>query len=142
MQKHLGKDIENKDDRRAFLMDNCDQVNTKGFMRRYTKEELDQKKTELSEVAITISEIELRKKAVGVLFKAELKPEQETMGELLQQIKQKAEFVTEDCFKFIDRTTMTVGFYSREGDLIEQRPALAEEMQTTIFMANRAASAE
>lgn len=39
MQKELGKDY-NARDREAFLKDNCDKVEEKGYMKPFTPEEL------------------------------------------------------------------------------------------------------
>lgn len=40
MDKTLGKEYENKMQRIAFLKDNCDGVENKGYMKPYTPEEL------------------------------------------------------------------------------------------------------
>lgn len=57
MDKHLGKDIENLVAREAFLKDNCDKVEEKGYMKPYTPEELQQRKEELANASIAIIEI-------------------------------------------------------------------------------------
>lgn len=49
----------------------------------------------------------------------------------------KSEYVNELCFKFIDPQTKEVGYYNADGDLIESRPAFADELQGTIFQLNR-----
>ncbi len=52
---------------------------------------------------------------------------------LLEQIKNKAEFVQEDCFKLVNHDEGMVGYYNSKGELIESRPIRADERQGTIF---------
>lgn len=40
MERELGKDLEQGKKRVAFLMDNCDAVEEKGYMKPFTPEEL------------------------------------------------------------------------------------------------------
>jgi hypothetical protein len=40
MERELGKDVEAGKKRITFLMDNCDAVEEKGYMKHYTPEEL------------------------------------------------------------------------------------------------------
>jgi hypothetical protein len=58
MDKTLGKDIANLVAREAFLKDNCDKVEEKGYMKPYSPEELQQRKEELANASIEIAEIE------------------------------------------------------------------------------------
>lgn len=49
MERELGKDLEQGKKRVAFLMDNCDAVEEKGYMKPFTPEELARMKESLSE---------------------------------------------------------------------------------------------
>lgn len=62
MERELGKDVEAGKKRVAFLMDNCDKVEEKGYMKRFTPEQLAQMKEGLSETDIEINDIEEEKK--------------------------------------------------------------------------------
>lgn len=137
MERELGKDLEQGKKRVAFLMDNCDAVEEKGYMKPYTPEELAKMKESLSETAIIINDIEEEKKEAMKEFKARLEPLATAQKKNLEGLKKKAEFVTERCFKFIDQEAREVGFYNENGDLIESRPAYSEEMQCTIFQMPR-----
>lgn len=137
MQKELGKDIESGKKRIAFLMDNCDAVEKKGYMKRYTPEELAKLKENLSETDIQINDIEDEKKEVMADFKARLEPLTKERKTILEGLKKKAEFVEENCYKFIDQEAREVGYYNENGDLIEARPAYSDEMQTTLFQVGR-----
>ena len=133
MDKHLGKDIENLVAREAFLKDNCDKVEEKGYMKPYTPEELQQRKEELANASIEIAEIEQEAKEAAAHYKGRLKPLKEARANIVSNIKAKAEYVKELCYKFVDQEARETGYYNKEGDLIESRPATADEMQTTLF---------
>lgn len=66
-------------------------------------------------------------------FKGQLKPLREECKQLLKNIKAKAEYVTEMCYRFTDQETKETGYYNKDGKLIESRPATADELQPTIF---------
>lgn len=133
MDKHLGKDIENLVAREAFLKDNCDKVEEKGYMKPYTPEEMQQRKEELANASIEIAEIEQEAKEAAAHYKGRLKPLKEARANIVSNIKAKAEYVKELCYKFVDQEARETGYYNREGDLIESRPATADEMQPTLF---------
>ena len=133
MDKHLGKDIENLVAREAFLKDNCDKVEEKGYMKPYTPEQLQQRKEELANASIEIAEIEQEAKEAAAHYKGKLKPLKETRARMVGDIKSKSEYVKELCYKFVDQEARETGYYNKEGDLIESRPATADELQTTLF---------
>lgn len=133
MDKYLGKDIENLVAREAFLKDNCDKVEEKGYMKPYTPEELQQRKEELANASIEIAEIEQEAKEAAAHYKGKLKPLKETRARMVGDIKSKSEYVKELCYKFVDQEARETGYYNKEGDLIESRPATADELQITLF---------
>jgi hypothetical protein len=137
LQKTIGKEYSNKAQREAFLKDNCDRVEEKGYMKPYTPEELQGHKENLANLSIDIEEIEDEKKASVKHFNEQLKPLTDSRRELLKNIRQKAEYVHEICYKFVDREERQTAYYNREGDLIEMRPATADELIPTIFSVNR-----
>lgn len=137
MERELGKEIEVGKRRVAFLMDNCDAVEEKGYMKQYTPEELARMKETLSDTSIAINDIEEEKKEVVAEFKERLDPLVKERKIILEGLKKKAEYVTEKCYKFIDQEKREVGFYNENGDLIESRPAYSDEMQGTLFQINR-----
>lgn len=64
MEKQIGNEITNPIARKAFLEDNCDAIEEKGYLKPYTPEELQGHKEELANVSIAISEIEAEMKQV------------------------------------------------------------------------------
>lgn len=133
MEKELGKEYENKTQRVAFLKDNCDGCENKGYMKAYSPEELQGHKKKLANVSIEIAEIEAEMKQVQAEYKGRLKPLKEERTIMVGNIKSKAEYVTEICYRFTDQERKETGFYNEDGDLVECRPATADELQPTIF---------
>jgi len=142
MEKQLGQEYPEGQHRQAFLKDNCDQVERKGYMKPFTPEELAEMKESLAETSIEINDVEIEKKEMLEGFKRRAKPLLEAKQQLLENIKHKAEFVDEQCYKFVDTVTKEVGFYNGEGNLIESRPAFGNELQSTIFQISRTGTDE
>jgi hypothetical protein len=133
MERELGQDIKNPIQREAFLKDNCDACEQKGYTKPYTPEELQGHKEKLANVSIEIAEIEAEKKQVEADFKGRLKPLKESRAIMVSNIKSKAEYVNEVCYRFTDQETKETGYYNKDGILVECRPATADELQPNIF---------
>ena len=133
MERELGQEYKNLAQREAFLKDNCDACEQKGYMKPYTSEELQGHKEELANVSIEIAEIEAEKKQVEADFKGRLKLLKESRAIMVCNIKSKAEYVNEVCYRFTDQETKETGYYNKEGMLVECRPATADELQPNIF---------
>lgn len=136
MERELGKDIP-LEDRRQFLKDNCDRIEAKGYMKPFDADQISFMKDELATVDIQMNDIEEEKKEVMKDFKSRLDPLAEERKQLLKNIKEKAVFVMDDCYKFLDEKERMVGYYNGAGDLIESRPATLDELQKTTFSINR-----
>lgn len=120
-----------------MLEDNCDKVEELGYMKPFSSDQLLAMKDRLSEVSITINDIEVEKKAQVALYKAQIKPLSEERRTLLDNIRNRAEHVKENCFKFVDQEAGEVGYYSADGVLIESRPIRQDERQKTIMSLGR-----
>ena len=133
MERELGQEYKNPIQREAFLKDNCDACEQKGYMKPYSPEELQGHKEKLANVSIEIAEIEAEMKQVQAEYKGKLKPLKESRSMMVSNIKSKAEYVNEVCFRFTDQDTKETGYYNKDGKLIECRPATADELQPNIF---------
>ena len=138
MQKELGKEIQDKAERLKFLKDNCDTSENFNYMKPFTEPELVEMKENLSTVAIKLNNLDEERKDFIEGLKHEIKPLINERSRILKGLKQKAELVSEVCYKFIDQETKLVGFYNAEGDLVSTRAAFGNELQTTIFSINKA----
>ncbi len=136
MEKKLFQDLETRD-RIQALKDNCAEEEEKYFMREFTPEELAEYKEGLANVAIDIAEIEERWQEAKESMKLQLKPLREKHAEMLKNIKMKQREVRETCYRFTDAETRETGYYNRQGELIEQRQATANELQPVIFKPTR-----
>ena len=133
MDATLGKEYKTTQERERFLRSNCDNVVPRGYIKRFTPEEVEKFKDELADVSIKINDIEEEKKVVMADFKRTLEEPCQQRKELLTNIRQKATFVTEDCYLFVDKESRLALFYNVEGDLIDSRPATADELQLQLF---------
>lgn len=132
IEKTLGQDIENPVLRTRFLKDNCEAVESVGYMKPFKPEEIEKKKNRLADLSIELADIEAEKSAAVSMFKARMTPLKEERSEIVSDIKVKARYVTEQCYKFVDRDSRMVGFYNSEGKLISERPAMVDELQLNI----------
>ena len=120
-----------------MLSDNADTVEEVGYMKAFTPEEMETMKDRLSKIVIDINDIDEEKKAANDEFKLRKKPLETEKQELLANIKSKSEYVVEDCYKFCDHDEQMVGYYNKQGILVDCRPMRPDERQTTLFQALR-----
>lgn len=121
------------DERLRMLQDNCDSIEKQSYMKQFSHEEIGLMKDRLSEVSIDLNDIDIEKSDAMEIFKQRSKPLKKEKVSLLNNIKRKAIDVNEDCFKFVDQESGTVGYYNSIGDLVFSRPIMPSEKQKTIF---------
>lgn len=137
IQKVLGQDIADLEERRKFLCDNADKVEEMSYHKPFEADQLAKKKTELSEVCIRINDLEEQIKEYRAQVGLELKPLKEQRTELLADIKSKGRLVTEKCYMIVEQQEKMVCFYNAEGILVSSRPATRDELQPTMFQVLR-----
>lgn len=133
MQKVLGQDIKNLDERKQFLIDNADEVVEMDYSKAFDADELAKKKTTLAEKSIKIHDPQEEIKDFKAEKNLELKPLKEDVEELLADIKAKSRVVTEKVYKFVDEEERMACFYNAEGVLVSSRPATRDELSPTLF---------
>lgn len=111
---------------------NCVTTEVKGYMRQFTPEEIADLKSNLAETSISLSDKMLQKKEQDNIFKEEVKPLNIRKELLLKQIKQRSEFIEEECFVMHDEINSSVEFYNPQGVCIETRPMRPDEKQTRL----------
>lgn len=132
MEKQLFADYSAKQ-RAEMLRDNADTIEEKGYMKSFSEDEIRERKDDLAQSVIGIAQIQQEKKDANDEFKSRLKPLEVDKNRLLEEIKNKAEFVNEECYKMVAHDEGMVGYYNSKGELIESRPIRADEKQSTIF---------
>lgn len=135
MERLLAQDI-CEEKRFEFLKDSSDAVEVVSYTRRFTPDELAQKKESLAEISIRINDIEVEKKEAMDEFKERLKVLNVEKKELLSMIKAGAEQVEEECAKILYHDERMGGFYNKLGELVYSRPIMTHEMQRTMFSIN------
>lgn len=138
INKVLGQEIADLEARKQFLLDNADSVVEMDYHKTFSAEELAEKKTQLSETCIRISDLEQDIKQYRDEINKELKPLVIDRNQLLKDIKAKGEMVNEKCYCFIEHEDKMACFYNAEGILVSSRPATREELsQQTLFQVQR-----
>ena len=86
---------------------------------------------------IQIADLEQELAEVRADYKGKIKPLQERVSKLRDELKVGGDWIKGDCFKFVDEDEGKVGIYSPEGYLLEQRPMTQDERQRNVFRALR-----
>lgn len=132
MQKELGKEYPLKE-RGRFLESNADGVEKISYMKSFDPDEIQQQKDILAENSVRLNTLVEELKAIKDSYKEKMKPYAQEIQECLKHIREGAELVDEECYKFIDQQERLVGFYNQFGDLVSVRQIKPEERQSTIF---------
>ena len=133
MQRVLGQDIKNLEERKNFLNDNADAVVEMDYHKSFESEELAQKEREFAHKHVRIATLEEEIKDFKDRINVELKPLREEANALREDIKTKGRTVHEKVYKILDEDEKMVGFYNAEGILVSSRPATRDELQKTIY---------
>lgn len=109
MQRTLGQDIPNRMERKMFLQDNCDAVEDLGYVKEIPSERLEELKEVLVENNIELRSLREAKKEAVKEFNEQIKPLEEINAQTTKQLKERSEYVNEQCYKFVDNEERTVG---------------------------------
>lgn len=130
MEKKLKQD-------KYSIMEHCDAIENLGYTKILPEDELAMVKDELARLSIHLAEIEEVKRAGNKEWDKQIKELKGVISNAIERLKTKSEYVTEECYKFIDNEAQEVGYYNGEGDLVWERPARTDELQQTIFQIGR-----
>lgn len=149
LEKTLAQDVPAGLEREDILRNSCDAVEVLDFTKELSKEKREELKETLVDKNIQLRDVRADKRMADEIYKEQdkayknqIKHLEEENGEISKTLKEKAEFVSEDCFKFIDDETRTVGYYDRDGVLRYTRPIRPEERQSTLQMQLRRTGTE
>ena len=136
MEQVLGQEYEGLE-RIQFLKDNCYAVEKLGYTKQIPNERLESMKEKLVENNIQLRDVRADKKAANKLFNEQIKQLEEDNDYVTGMLKEKSEYVTEECYKFVDDEKRMTGYYNADGILVYSRPSRPEEMQKTIYQMQR-----
>lgn len=101
-----------------------------------TPEELAERKSRFTSLAIQEAKLNDKKKEFLDEIKMKMKPIQTEKAGLLDVIKSGTVRETGICYKMVDQVNKMVGYYNKRGQLVEQRPMTMDDRQMTIKMAS------
>ena len=136
MEQVLGQEYEGLE-RIQFLKDNCYAVEKLGYTKQIPSEQLEGLKEKLVENNIQLRDVRADKKAANKLFNEQIKQLEDANDEVTGKLKERSEYVTEECYKFVDDEKRMTGYYNADGILVYSRPSRPEEMQKTIYQMQR-----
>lgn len=123
--------------RAALLRDNCDQILERSYTRSFGQNEVNEKRSELEQVSIEVADLEQALAEIRADYKGRIKPLLERRSKILDELKARGEWVSGECYKFVDQEEGKTAIYTPEGYKIEERPMTPEERQRNIIQATR-----
>lgn len=136
MEKFIGQDIENLQERELFIKDNADAVENMGYSKPLKSSEIDRLKEQLTDACIKKQDLEEEKKTVVKEYQGEINGQKAIIKDCSEKLKSKSEYVMEPCYKLIDEDEKMAGYYNKEGMLVYERPARQDELQPMLFKRN------
>lgn len=136
MEKFIGQEYTNPQEREQFLRDNADSIENMGYSKPIPSEQIEKLKETLADASIKKLEQEEAKKAAVQMYNEEIKGYKLTIKDAADKLKSKSTYVKEPCYKLVDQQTRQVGYYNKEGMLVYQRAARHDELQPNIFKLN------
>lgn len=115
------------EEREEILRNSCDQILERSYTRKFDQAEINERRAELSNVLIQINDLDMELAEIRAEYKGKIKPLQERISKLRDELKVGGDWIKGDCFKFVDEDEGMVGIYSPEGYLLEQRPMTQDE---------------
>ena len=110
----------------------CYEVKEESYTKPLTEEDLAERKTELAEVSINISELELEKKEISAKLRAKIKEPKIERARLLENIKHRSEHMKGKIFLIDEPETGMMYYFDKEGVCVHARPITPSEKQTKI----------
>lgn len=107
-------------------------VLNEGYTKNLSPEQVTLKRKELSDVSITINDIEIEKKEVAVRFKERLAQPLSDKAELLLAIKHKSEYRKGNLFHIDDQENGFMYIFDEDAECVESRPLKPTERQSKI----------
>lgn len=125
------------EEREQILRDSCDKIVEKSYTRKFSTNETNEKRIEFANVSIQIKELENKLIEIRADYKGRIKPLVERMEKILEELKAGGEWVTGECYQFLDADEGKTALYDPNGYKIEERDMRPEERQRTMFQGIR-----
>lgn len=125
-----------KEEIRVNLESIAAKIEERSYTKNLSDDELQERKSEYSEVGIKLSELTERKKKVMDEFKERMKEPQSRAKELIEAIKFKSEQRYGQLFLIDDQENGVMNIFDTNGICVESRPLTREERQLTLKVAS------
>lgn len=102
------------------------------YAKKLTKEELELHKDSLADVQIKLSEKEDELADIKAQFQLKIKPLKEKSKVIADILKHESVSVTERVYLMADYRNNMMGYYNKDGVLVDSRPLESNEMQLKI----------
>ena len=123
-----------KESVRDTIIENADKsIHGYDYLKRLSPEEIEEEKTILSQLAITIQDLEEEKREIVEEYKGKIKPLSHQFGITRGNIKSGVKSVTETVYVFFDKEKRTATIFSDEGIEITSRPMTPDELQIKLY---------
>lgn len=120
--------------RESMLRDNANAMEKGfGYTKRFTNEELELKRASLEELSIKLHDLEEKKKEFNADHKAEVEPIKTSHSKIISELKNKSEYILDDCYLYLEEERMIMHYVTRSGEVVYSRPARTNERQKTIY---------
>jgi len=137
MKDFIGIGGETPEEILEILQANADDTEEMAYLDYFTQEELEEENSKLIDNLVDYEKLNDEFDNVKKDYNAKLKPLKERNKLALKQVKMGGIELKEHVYKFINHEDKQVSFYSKKGILIQTRPQLPSERQTTIIKAIR-----
>jgi hypothetical protein len=121
-----------KHERIQMLRDNAEKTERFDYMRDFDDDELANKKDEFAQKNIELRKIEDEFQLVKDDFKTKMKPVKEECYSLLDQIRNKGQFVTEDVYLLANQEDGLMEYYNSDGQVVHTRKLNKDEKQMRV----------
>ena len=110
----------------------CYEVKEEAYTKQLTDADLAERKTDLAEVSIEISELEYEKKQINQELRAKIKTPKAQRAELLEAIKHRSEHRKGKLYLVDEPESSMMYYFDSEGICVHARPMKPSEKQTKI----------
>ena len=125
------------EEREQILRDSCDKIIERRYTRKFDMSETNERRAELADVSIQIAELEQELAETRASYKGRIKPLLERLCKIRDELKTGGEWVTGECYEFIDLEEKKAALYDPNGYKLEERELRPDERTHTVFQAIR-----
>lgn len=121
------------EERLETLRNTADQVVMHDYQKPYDEEYISEIRKKIADLCVQISDQERELASIKAQYKAIITPLENDREDLISDLRSGGQYVTEECFVFMNYNTGKAGLYTRDGVLLVCKDITADMSQGTIF---------